>query len=289
MELFGNIKKSVYSPTYYQELQTKPFSYSLSYYFKFSLLASFVLAITFSTIAFFTIQTFAQKSVPEILEKYPTELEVKIQNGKASTNVTEPYFIKTPPSQKNQADAKENLLVIDTKSDVGFDSFKEYNAYVLLTEKSLIIQKDNEEFSMYSLEEIGDFTINKDELFSFWNTAQKYLPWILPILLVTIFIGLMFLAAFRMIYFFFAALLVWAVASIKNVPLGYQKSYQLTLHLSTLPTVITFIPIITFRFLFSLLIIGLAILNIRKVEVLPEASPEKPDNATPPASPSVVI
>ncbi|MCK9379426.1 MAG: DUF1189 domain-containing protein [Candidatus Moranbacteria bacterium] len=280
MEIFSDIKKSIYSPEYYQELENKPLSSSFGYYFKFSVILSVILSIIFSFVAFFAIKTFTKTLIPEILEKYPQELEIKIQNGVASTNVAEPYFIKIPASDKDKVKDKENFLAIDTTSKVGIDDFEKYNTLLLLTKNNLVFEKSNGQVSIQSLDKVGNFTLNKTELAAFFAKASPYIKWIFPFLLLGIFIGLMFFSAFRLIYFLFAALLVWIVASIKKIPLGYSKSYQLTLHLATLPTIITFIPFFTFRFLFSFIIIILAIINLKtKNEITPKLPASTTENA----------
>ena len=97
MEFFKNIKNSIYNPEYYSNLLNKPFSYSLKYFLLFSFIIALLLTVDSSFSALPKIKSFLDVAGKKTIQYYPDELQITIKNGKTSTNVNEPYFIKTPP------------------------------------------------------------------------------------------------------------------------------------------------------------------------------------------------
>jgi hypothetical protein len=87
--------------------------------------------------------------------------------------------------------------------------------------------------------------------------------------MVFAFMGIVIFLLFKMVYLFFGALLIWIVTKVKNIDISYGKSYQLGLHLIALPTIIWLIPLgdWKFRFLFSIVVVVLAAINLKKEEL----------------------
>lgn len=281
MNFIKKIGKSVYGPEYYQELIGQPFSYSLKYFIGFAaifiVLASFISSLVYFPKAETVLHEFAQKAK----DSYPQELTVTIKGGSVSTNVTEPYFIKMPAGHDNeQASAKyDNLLVIDTGSQASADSLKQYKTAVLLTKNFLVYQDDNGKVVSESLEKVPDMTINKAFIEGLIDKFSPYLKLLYPLMLVGMFFFYVMVVIFRMGYLLLGALLIWLVAEIKNVKIGYGKAYQLGLHLMTLPLLLfsSFAPF-RFPFDFTLLLIILAAVNIGKPKTMavPDVVTDKP-------------
>ena len=73
----------------------------------------------------------------------------------------------------------------------------------------------------------------------------------------------------KMIYLLFGALLIWLVAKIKGLKIGYKKSYKAGMQLMTADIIIISIlgaisPKLTFTFFFSILLVISAVLNLNK-------------------------
>lgn len=83
---------------------------------------------------------------------YPNDLEAKITNGQAYTNVEEPYFIKSC-----EGDQSQNLMVIDTKTPYASDKFDEFKVASWVTKDSIVYKKNNYETRTYSFAQIKDF------------------------------------------------------------------------------------------------------------------------------------
>lgn len=242
----STFQKSAFKPDYYQDVIKAPFSFSLKYFlflfFSFGLLTT----ITFS---FYLLKEFnpnLNKLKTAIIKLYPSELEIKINNGQVSTNVNEPYFIPLKPeifpkeiSQALKNQPRQNILVIDTKAHPS--DIKKYQTFSLLSKDSLSFQTGNKETRIKSLEEIKNLTLNQEIIKESLDKAVLFLKKIFPFLSISllIFISLsIFLEKF--IYLVFFSLLSWPIAKFffhKN--LGYNKVLQINLQAITLPLIIS--------------------------------------------------
>lgn len=273
-EFFENIKKSIYSPAYYRELINKPFSFSFKYYLLFSLCFTLILTIPMSVRNIPKLKAGIDSVSSSIIDKFPEELEVKIKDGQVSTNVTEPYYFKTPKEfsdsvEKEESSKFENLLVIDTQSGTDLNKFAEYKTIILLTDKNLVYY-NNEKITVQSLEKTGPITINKSEIKSFVSKINPYLN-----VFVSLFPALIFFVIFvgllaHYIYLFFGGLLILITAKIAKVDIGYWKAYQMGVHLMTLPIIVTtlvnLIPNFQIPFLFTILLVLGSFINLKPIK-----------------------
>ena len=287
MEFFKNIRKSIYDPEFYKGLLEKPFFYSLKYFILFSLLIALVATIYLSFSALPKVNDFLKNIGPTVLDHFPEDLEIVVKDGLASTNVPEPYFLRilfeAPENIEIKPDIRgygiENILVIDTRSDEAtLEEFKSYNTIILLSRKTLMHYDDNQ-VVIKSLAEMPDFKLDKGFVSSLLAKIVPYFRFIKPGFIIIVFCGYFAYVFFgRMVYLLFAALLIWVIAKVKKVNIGYKKSYQLGFHLITASI---FYQII-FRFilntpkvsfLFIGLILFLAFVNLKPAEVLTEKPP----------------
>ena len=272
MSFFNKVKNSTYSPEYYRELMTQPFSYSLKYFFLLTLVFMVLFTLRFSVLYLPEINKTLGSVGATIIDRYPQELEVNVKDGIVSTNVEEPYYIKIPDAQKadfggSESDI-ENFIVIDTKNEPSIDSLDKYKTFVLVTKNYIVAKEDNGKITMNSLKEMPDISINKNSVIQFTEKYSPYLKFLIPILILFVFIGSFFLVAFELVYLLIAALFIWLIASVKGAGIGYKKSYQLGIHLITLPLLITVIFQIGFL-LFTTAVLILAAVNIiKKKEVI---------------------
>ncbi len=292
MNIFVKIKNSIYSPKYYKEVLEKPFSYS----FKFLLAFALLFAVVFAVVATVKLTPFVS-ALPSKLSLapnyFPQELIISVKNGVVSTNVQEPYFIKMPDAFKdnngfNSSDAKingipankltqlDNLVVIDTKNKFDVATFNSYKTFLLLTADSAIYMKDGA-ITVAPLSEVKDVTLNRDIISMGVNKVKPYLVILYPIIIIGAYIGGFFLVLVHMVYLLFGALLVWLIAKIKELKIGYKGSYKAGMQLMITPIIITSIlgaisPKLTFTFLFSILLIISAFLNLKK-DKAQEATP----------------
>jgi len=274
MNIFLKIKNSIYNPKYYSEVVEKPFSYSLKYYLVFVLLIALVFSVS-ATIKFIPTQKFIIENFPTISSYFPQELEIKIKDGKVSTNVKEPYTVKVPDFLKNPKNTNpdmpniDNFIIIDTKNKFDLENFSLYKTAMLLTESKIIYTDSRNQITINSLNDIKDYTLNKGVIQGYMEKTRPYLAFILPLFFIFSYIGGFIVYWAVLICLFLAALLIWCIAKIKGVALGYKKSYQLGIHLLTLPLIVALISSvfafqISIPFFFTVLLLILAVFNIEK-------------------------
>jgi len=270
MKFFKNIKNSIYNPNYYNSVIAKPFSSSLKYFLLFILLLTLLTTIILSFTTIPKIKFFIDTVSKEILRYYPDELEIVIKKGKVSTNVQEPYFIKISSNSKNIL--VQNILVINTKTPFSLENFKDYKTACLLTEENLVCYDENQAIKISPLTNIPDFKLNKLIVSSFLTKIQPFFKLFYPLFILALFMIIFIASLWRMIYLFFGALLIWLVAKIRKIDIGYKKSYQLGLYLMTTPFLINFLikyalkPLgvpLNIPYLFTIVLIVMAVLNLK--------------------------
>ncbi len=278
MSFLKKVKSSVYDPLYYSEILNMNFGGSLKYFFKLSLLLALVGAVYLSFVSIPKVNSFISTFGDRVVDAYPAELEVRLKNGLVSTNVVEPYIIPLPKDDFNSEYSKsnyENLIVIDTKSDLSLDKFNAYNTVVLLT-KNAVLTRDKGKITITELKGTSDLTINRDKLV-YWvgkvTPFVKKLPYIIPVIVFT---GLFLYFAFSLFYLLFVALLVFIIGKIRKLGLSYKKSYQISLHAITLPLILSmvswFVNIKMFFLLPTIILLVVVWANLKaKDPVLPLA------------------
>jgi len=229
-------------------------------------------------------------------EVYPQKLEIKIKNGIAQTNVTEPYYIVIRQEtlnnilslEKNDPNtiSKVRLLAIDTKGKA--EEFEQYQTLALLTQTSLVYQSDNE-INIYSLREIEDLTINKEiilaeikNLNSKYNIANLLNIFILaaPLLIIlSIFIS-------QFYFFLLFSIAVYIMIKINKIEAGFKKTYSYTVAVAFVPLILwniaSFVPIVgqnleTIGSIIIIIIFVIAYLGIKKLK----QEETKPPSQTP--------
>jgi hypothetical protein len=279
MKFIKKVIGSVYGPEHYQELIEQPFSYSVKYFVRFSAILGLLFIIGFSIFYFPKMKAVLNDGVRIVADSYPQELIVTIKGGNISTNVEDPYYIKLPASidkNNNQAGKYENLITIDTKSEASVDNLLKHKTAILITKSYIVNRKSNGQIVIQSLEKVADIVIDKASVASFLEKLSPYLKLMYLFFVVVFFVFFVVFILFRLCYLFLAALFIWLIANIKNVKISYGKSYQLGLHLMTLPLIVVYpFGFIKFPLAFSLLLMVLAFVNIKKKEVEVEvAQPE---------------
>ena len=129
-DFFQDIKNSFYGPKYYQGLLKKPFFYSLRLFVMFGLLVALLSALVFSFAFLPRVKSVLSQAGTQLIEHFPSELQLTVKDNKVSTNVPEPYFIKVPVGFSAGPQVVENLAVIDTQTAFSFEKFKEYKSVI---------------------------------------------------------------------------------------------------------------------------------------------------------------
>jgi hypothetical protein len=265
MNFLLDLKNSIYGPKYYQELLGKPFSYSVKYFAIFSLL--FCLLFT-AKLSFYIVpgaNTAFKEIRSGIVQAFPNDLVFRLEKGAVSINKDEPYAIETPTGWKNNNASEKNtknLLVIDTGSAPDATNLEKFDTLLLITKNHFIYEKQPNQIVTQSLSEVPDFLLDKPTLQGYVDKFSPYLSLLLPIIIFFVFIGVVFMIAFKLIYLLLASLVVMLVANGKKAPLDFSKAYQLSLHLMTLPLLLVTGIGMNFPFATTILILALALINI---------------------------
>jgi hypothetical protein len=237
--------RSATSPLYYHDIIHTRFSFSLKFFLFFSLLFATTATVYFWIFLIRPLKP-AILSIPSNFATiYPPELEIVIQDGQVSTNVSEPYFI--PVSQLNNAienirnqvlgastAQNDYLLVIDTKADI--EDFYLYQTYALLTQNYLVYVSNEDsptsQLRVINLQEVSDVTVNQQTVTDIVNQLNPYMPYVLPLGILVVFINFSLLLSLgRGVQIAFSSVLLFLFAKLIKFPLTYSQSYQIGLHL----------------------------------------------------------
>ena len=267
--LIVQIKNSVYGPEFYRNLREEKPGYSFKYFFKFIALVSIVVALLVSIKLFPALKSFNDTLGSGAIINFPEELVITISNGKASTNVVEPYTFLFTADFKNAKNNIDNLLVIDTKTSFSTEHYIAYRTLAWLTIDSLIIGDEGSIRVIPLGTNIPNMTIDKTKI-SEWskkvgNFAVGFVYFTPILFFIITFLSLTWL----LIYILFGALVIWFMSKLAGWGLTYGKSYQIGLHAVTLPIIIFgFLNVIgwwhSFMISFTLLLIIACVFNLRR-------------------------
>ncbi len=250
---FKSIPSSVYSPSFYAGIAGRSFWKGFWYLAGVTALLMIAWSIFVVLLPYLANKDKIEESMKEFLNFYPEELVITIQDGKASTNVEEPYFI--PFSDVISSDGWEsnfngeevdfedmNLAVIDTKTPFSTEQFMEYKTVIWLTEDSIYVTGENEgSFESFPLSDLKqDIVIDKaladQGLQILLDKVMQIVPILIIPMFIFVFIGLMI---FRMTYLLIYALIQLIIFSILKLPYDYAAAYKMGFYSITLSSVLT--------------------------------------------------
>ncbi len=261
MRILQPLLESIYSPTFYQQIPHKPLTKALKYFFLLILFLTIIRIIFLLNLFLIVIPLKVNNIVRTSVNYFPDNLEIKIKNGQAFTNVKQPYFIKIPEIKNN----KEDLLVIDTKTPFSATQFNKFHSIMWLGKDTLFYRRNSSEINSFDLSKINNFTLNKLHLFALIERVTPYIKFIGPLLLVFTFLGIYASFSLRLIYLIFLAFLIWIVAKIFNQSLSYAQSYKVGIYGMTLGFLIEAIFSVfflnSFPFMFTLVTLIIISLN----------------------------
>lgn len=254
MNIFKQIKNSIYGPEYYKStVLAESFRASIKYLLKISFLFALLGAIFFIVVTpvfYNTLKTIVQSEVAN----YPDDLVISIKDGSAKVNKPEPYAIKMSSASEglngNNSPKLDNLMVINTTKPFDIDSFRSYSTVVLLTKTDLVMLKDDKgSIQILPLSKMGNTEIVKSSLLELESKFIKFLPFIIAFIVLFVYIGI-FIGYFigTLIMLLLYAFFIWLLGKLRGVDLTYQKSYQVGIHASTVIMILSilavFIPVL---------------------------------------------
>lgn len=278
---------SISSLTYYHDVVKAPFTFSLKYFWFFSLSFGFILTAILSTVIIPPVNAFVTRFEKRALNLYPADLVLTIKDGQLSTNVAEPLrfplpvelFMETPGAVTDQE--QQYLLTIDTKATI--DDYAKSQSIVFINRDHIVIP-NSDSYRLYPIADINDMVITKAAADAF---LQKLFPLlhILPFLIVAgLFMVLsIILPISRLLSLLVLSVILLVFARLLKLPLSYTKIYQIGLHGLTLPTLIQVImislhlesPIPFFNSILFILYTLVILAELRKPTPLPQIQANK--------------
>jgi hypothetical protein len=285
-KFFQDVKTAVTGKNFTTNFIERPLRSAIWYHYRLALVvaALFTLAMGIYLLpgAFqFSLTNF-------VADYYPNNLVVTIDNGAVSTNVTEPYglpqdgtaagTLSVEDVSKNDMGTPTHILVIDTNAAEPLSAMERYDTAALLTKDQILIRDDGE-IRVFKLTDVT-LTISEEEVIS-WAEIVSPIAIVFVLVLAILFpflmaagllIGTLFVALFY-------ALIVLLIGRTHDLPLGYKKSYMLTLYLLTIPTMLTLVDnyIPYSGWIGIILFVALAVVFIRPVQ--PSIKPQTDSGA----------
>jgi len=279
LQFFKNIRRSVYDPVLYTELETRSTWLTLRYYSGLVVLVALVFGVAGTIFLSPLLTRFIGTARPVIESTYPKDLVITIKSGSAASSVQsqEPYAIPMPQELRAVlgTSTARNLVVINTREKADLGRFATYNTWLLVAKDGILFPKSGGtgdtslQFQPYTSDLVitqSSYLALIDKLASFGDT----LPLVICAFLIIAFIvwGLV-----RLLYFLVVALLVWLLLKSRQLPGSYGYSYRIAVHAATVPilaNVFLFFVTGTMRslslipFVFTIVLLGVVWLNLRK-------------------------
>jgi hypothetical protein len=288
-----HIQKSIYGPEYYQELLTRPASFSWKYYGSLAMLLALFLTIIHAISLVPTITQTLNDFPKTFLAYYPDELEIHIVNGHASSTVLEPYFLPIPELLKEgigENSSTTYLGVIDTQTPASLERFQTHSAFFAVSQDALVVRDQQGGIRISPFSASFNYTVNERVLHDLIGTAEPFFKFVAPIVVLIVFFAMLFMFAIELIYLVFVALLVFVMGRVLKHKWTYGTAFRICLHAVTLPLLLsTAFSLVNLNmgslpFLSTLLLLAVAFLNLRnlpsEVPVVPhEAPPSTPPDA----------
>lgn len=269
MKFFSDVRSSIRGPLYYKGiLEGRPLSSSVWYFSIFIVTASLIGSILFATLATPGLMQALRTTSKTVIESFPSDLTVSIENGKATSTYTEPYAIPYPFEQNEKNDhVFMNLFLVDTTHPFDVNTFNAYSPLFGLNDSTIALY-DNGKITVSSLKGIPSTTLSKKSLSAVHARIEPYFPFVPMIIGVLYFLLALSFTSGVFLYLFLAAPLIMLIGKMKHVEIKYMQAYQIGLHASTLPVLIDGTLRIfglspSFFVFFTILLLGSVAMNIR--------------------------
>ena len=301
-QFFQTVRKSIYSPEWYEEVLERPMDRGIKYVFSLTIFVILLQGVVMTLIAapfipmlHSNVKAFHQ----QLIASFPNELVITQTNGEIHTNMPEPYAIPLPESWKKNLSSKDqssnfpgNLIVFETNKSIERQDFFDTDTLVLIGKNEIgMYNADEGRVEIRSFD--GDFKdgllLDKATYETLVNKVWGWLEIVLPIILIVLVplvIGMVFIG--KLIYLLFGALAVWLGARMVDKKVTYSQAYKASLYFITLPMLLGIALNIPFLTTVSLLV--LAILNFRAPRGgAPQEVPSKVAEEKPIILPEAVI
>lgn len=259
MQFLREVRESLYSPLFYRELLSRPFSYSLTYFLKLSAALAFVYAVLFVVLLMPDVRVFLTDASSMLSEAFPGNFAFEIENGIASTTVKQPFTVHWPGESLN-------VLTIDLTSSSTMATTSIVN---LLRTGVVTVTPENNGGVRIQQQPYGNesFSITKGTIDEWSGAIADFAPYAAIVFIPFIFLGVFFAGLFYLVYLLPVALLVWAVMRLSGINARYGQAYRASMHLVTIAALLGVVRMLgvplVIPYLPTLLLVVLAIVNFR--------------------------
>jgi hypothetical protein len=271
MKFISQFRNAIYSKDYIATFAENTFGKVVLYLFLLGLIGSAIITVLLLPPIVAEIPAFSTGNF--ITTYYPSALQIDITNGVVATNVAQPYFISVPTNDGGSAasDTPKNLLVIDTTATDTVQALETYQTAALLTSNELVVKKNTGEIQIIPLDKVTKFHLDQQVALEFFKKSLPFLyaGGVILVILIPFLLSALWTLG-QLFFMLVLAFIVWIVAKVRKIKLGYKKSYVLSGYLLTVPAVIGFVcglfhitdPLIVTVLLFAVA----AIVNVKQRE-----------------------
>lgn len=225
---FNTIKESVYSPIFYANLSNVSFKSAFGYFSFLALFLSLLQVLFILKPILMDTKPQIEKLINNVVSAYPKELQVKLQNGQISTNVTEPYYIFMDKTQNNV------LAVIDTKTKFSVQQYNNYRALIWINKNAIYYQKGQGQLETIDLANAKNLIINKSSIQALIQKFTPYLVYVGPAIALIAFLGLLLNYVLRLAYLLILAGLIILGGRVIAKFFTFKEAYKIGLYSLTL-------------------------------------------------------
>ncbi|HDQ16942.1 MAG TPA: DUF1189 domain-containing protein [Candidatus Vogelbacteria bacterium] len=246
MNLFNFLNKNIYNPSFYLSIKDKNLNFSLGYYLILSLFTSLVITIFFFLFFLLPVSEFFWNIRPGIINIWPTELAIEIEDGQVkSVRPFWPYKFTLPEDLKKTSPV-EYLMTIDLDT-LNTDPLQ-HDSLILMTKDSIYISSDisgqptKQSFkNVFSGQKV---TINKDYINNLLMSADRGYKILLPLFTLLSFIFFFLILLGWLLIVFFVALFAQIIIRKYYPSISYLKSFQYCLHGATGGMLFAWLPVL---------------------------------------------
>ncbi|EKD99428.1 MAG: hypothetical protein ACD_22C00256G0001 [uncultured bacterium] len=272
--------KSLTSPVYYKDIIAANMNLSIKYFLTLTLVLSVIGSAVMSVKVAPTIQKDVKNITETVLEVYPQDLVINVEDGKIKLNREEPVIIKFPQSKEKTSETNaslgldsntelENLVVLDPKGTI--EDLDKYNTLILINETNILARNASGQIDVQPLKDLPNGEFTREKLEESMKRLGEYAN-ALPLILFLIGVGgsLVINSVTKFLVFFAMALALKAATMVYEINLPYFKLLQIIIHTFTAPFIMDTVlsifnlkfPLPYWQFMLGLLIAGYVLVRI---------------------------
>jgi hypothetical protein len=230
-QFFTDVKNTFYNKDLYANVEKIGLAHPFWLFFKLSMISAVIVVLALLPTALGFVKdasTFTSR------DYFPSELELTIKDGKATTNLTsEPYYVGNEILHEEYRFAEsENLILINTKENLTLEDVSEENVFLIVSRSSFIF-KDKDELRVMPYASIfeEEVVINKTNTEAFVNAIVDKLY--IALTLISIF-GVVFLTISNLFVWLAITLVLSLIAVVisktRNLGLNYGGIYKISMY-----------------------------------------------------------